>query len=77
MAAAIFEIMSKLKFKLLPHTAYSPELTPSDYYSFRLLKDAIHGHQFANDEEVKNKVHMWLHAQPKTFFMDGIRKLTD
>jgi hypothetical protein len=35
----------------------------------------LHGCQFANNEEVK--VHTWLHAQPKTFFMGGIRKLVD
>jgi hypothetical protein len=28
-------------------------------------------------KQVKGMVHMWLHAQPKTFFADGIRKLVD
>jgi hypothetical protein len=34
------------------------------------------GWWFANDDEVKDAVHMWFHVQPKTFFADGIRKLT-
>lgn len=35
----------------------------------------LHGHQFANNEEVKAVVHIRFHAQPKTFFTGGIRKL--
>jgi histone-lysine N-methyltransferase SETMAR len=44
------ETIKKLKFELLPHPAYSPDLIPSDYHIFELLKDALCGHQFANDE---------------------------
>jgi hypothetical protein len=42
---------------------------------FGPLKHALCGWQFANDEEVKDVMHMWLHMQPETFFADGIRKL--
>jgi hypothetical protein len=31
----------------------------------------------ANSKEVKDTVLMWLNMQLKTFFADGIRKLTD
>jgi hypothetical protein len=44
---------------------------------FRLSKDVLHGHQFANDEEVKDVVHTWLSKQLKTFFTDGMRKLME
>jgi hypothetical protein len=67
----------KLKFGLLPHPAYSPESVPSDYNIFGLLKDALRGHRFVNDEKFKDKVQTWLRAQSKTFFADGIRKLVD
>jgi hypothetical protein len=30
----------------------------------------------ANEEEIQ-AVHKWLHDQPKTFFVEGIRKLVD
>jgi hypothetical protein len=43
MAAATIETILKLKFELLPHPAYSPELAPYDYHISRLLKDALHG----------------------------------
>jgi hypothetical protein len=44
MAALTIEVIQKLKFKLLPHPAYSPYLTLSDYHIFGLLKDMLHGH---------------------------------
>jgi hypothetical protein len=40
MAAATTETIQKLKFVLLPHPAHSPDLAPSDYPIFRLLKGA-------------------------------------
>jgi hypothetical protein len=74
-------MFQELKFEILPNQpAYSPNLKPFDYQIFGLLKNALCGHELANNEEV-NMVHMWLHAQPKTVFTDGIRslwiKLTD
>jgi len=38
---------------------------------------ALHRCWFANDDEVKDMMHVWLHAQPETFFAFGIRKLVD
>jgi len=77
MTAATIETIRKLKLGLLPHPAHSPDLAPSDYHIFRLLKNALRGRHFANDEEVKDVVYTWLHAQPKTFCVDGKRKLFD
>jgi histone-lysine N-methyltransferase SETMAR len=42
-AAATVDTIQKLKFKLLPHPAYSPNVAPSDYHIFRPLKDALCG----------------------------------
>jgi hypothetical protein len=57
-AAVTIEMIKKLKFKLLLHPAYHSDLTPSHYQTFWSLKDALHGHQFANDEEVKDTAHI-------------------
>jgi hypothetical protein len=70
-------VIRKLKFQLLQHPAYSTDLTPSDYHTFGLLNDMLHGYQLANDEEIKHAAHMHLHVQPKTFFANGIRKFVD
>jgi hypothetical protein len=42
---------------------------------FGPLKEALRGRRFASDQEVKEAVHAWLAAQPKTFFSEGNRKL--
>jgi hypothetical protein len=42
---------------------------------FGPLKDALRGRRFGNDDELKEALHSWLTAQPKTFFSDGIKKL--
>jgi histone-lysine N-methyltransferase SETMAR len=77
MAALTVEMIQKLKFELLPHPAFSPDLGPSDYHIFGPLRDVLHGCRFANSEEVKYAVHTWLCVQPRTFFTDGIRELMD
>lgn len=71
------ETLQKLKFKVLDHPPYSPDLAPSDYHLFGPLKQALRGRRFDSDEAVKEAVHSWLAAQPKTFFYEGIRKLVE
>jgi histone-lysine N-methyltransferase SETMAR len=74
MAAETTEMIQKLKFKFLAHPAYSPHLAQSDYH-IRPLKAVLHRLQFANDEEIKDVVHMLLYAQLETFFTYGIMNL--
>jgi hypothetical protein len=69
--------MLKLKFELLPHPAHSLDPTPFDYRIFGLIKNALRGRRFSNDDEVKDMLHTWLRGQLRTFFADGIRKLVD
>jgi hypothetical protein len=66
---------TKLKFDVMAYPPYSPDLAPSDYHLFGPLKDALRGRRFTSDQEVREAVHAWLTAQPKTFFSEGIRKL--
>ena len=69
------ETLQKLNFKVLAHPPYSPDLAPSDYHQFGPLKEALRGRRFTSDQELKNAVHEWLGAQPKTLFSEGIKKL--
>jgi hypothetical protein len=68
-------IRQRLRFQILQHPPYSPDFSSSDYHESGPLKDALRGRRFGNDDEVKEAVHSWLTAQPKTFFSDGIKKL--
>jgi histone-lysine N-methyltransferase SETMAR len=66
-----------VKFEVLGHLPYSPDLAPSDFYLFGSLKEHLRGQKFADDNEVKEAVQSWLKATPKSFFLEGIRKLVD
>ena len=69
------ETFQKLKFEVLAHPPYSPDLAPSDYHLFGSLKEALRGCRFTSDNELKEVVHAWLTAQPKMFFSEGIKNL--
>jgi hypothetical protein len=49
--------------------------THFDCQVFDPLKEALRGCQFTPDHAVKEVVHAWMAAQPKTFFYEGIRML--
>jgi hypothetical protein len=68
--------IQKLKWKVLQHPPYSPDLTPSDFHLFGPLNDHLGGKRFRNNEVIHD-VQEWLHGQPKDFFLNGIRKLPD
>jgi hypothetical protein len=64
-----------LSFECFPRPPYSPDLAPSDFHVFELLKEARGGKSFRSDEEVQQAVHDWLLSQPKDFFSRGIHLL--
>jgi len=53
---------------MFPHPPYSPDLAPSDFHVFGLLKQAMGGKSFRTDDEVQQAVQEWLRFQPKDFF---------
>lgn len=62
-------------FVELSHPPYSPDLAPSDFYLFPNLKKSLRGRRFANDEALKDAVHMFFEAQDKTFYLTGLELL--
>jgi len=50
---------------------------PSDFHLFGSMKEHLRGQKFADDDEVTEAVQSWLKATPKSFFLEGIRKLAD
>jgi len=71
------DTLRDLKFEVLKHPPYSPELVPSDFHLFGPTKEHFRGHKFADDDEVMEAVQGWLKATPKSFFLESIRKLLD
>ena len=74
-AAHTVETLQKLNFEVLAHPPYSPDLAPSDYHLFGPFKEALMGRRFTSDQELKVVVHVWLSAQPKHVFSEGIKNL--
>ena len=64
-----------LSFKCLSYPPCSPDLAPSDFHVFGLLKEVMRGKSFKSDKEVQQVVQEWLHSQLKEFFSRGIHAL--
>jgi hypothetical protein len=63
-------------FQQLNHSPYGPDLAPSDYFLFRVMKKFLRDKQFSSDEEVKEAVTIWFEEQSKDFFFSrGIKSL--
>jgi len=58
-------------FQQLNHPPDSPDLAPSDYFLFRVIKKFLRGKRFSSDEEVKEAVTTWFEEQSKIFFFQG------
>lgn len=68
------EKIQRLKFELINHAPYSPDLAPSDFHLFPKMKEDLRGVRFASDEDVKNAVAEWLRKKDKEFFSTGFDK---
>ena len=67
--------LNDLRFELLPHPPYSPDLAPSDFYLFADLKKMLHGKRFSSDDEVVAATDAYLEAKDKSFDKKGIESL--
>ena len=64
-----------MKFEVLPHPPYSPDLTPCDFHLFGPLKESLRGRKFTLNNDVQSAMHEWLRGQPQDFFSSGIQAL--
>lgn len=60
-------------FEETSHPPYSPDLAPSYFYLFRLLKKHLHGRRFSDDDELKTISEQYLEGVGKDFYGKGIR----
>ncbi|UYV73049.1 K02A2.6-like [Cordylochernes scorpioides] len=67
----------KLGFEVLEHPAYSPDLAPSDYFLFGLLKKELKGKRFDSNEDVQKVVQDFFHTPSKSAYKKGIYKLPE
>jgi transposase len=74
-AHATIDALETLKFEVLSHLPYSPDLVPSDFHFFPHLKRDLKGTHFTSDDEVKQAVTSWIKQRTPEFLIDGMHKL--
>jgi len=76
-AKVVKKYLETLKWEVLPHPPYSPDLAPSDYHLFRSMTHGLAEQHFRSYEETKKWVDLWIASKPTSFFRDGICKLPE
>ena len=74
-AHATIDALETLKFEVLSHPPYCPDLALSDFHFFPHLKRDLKGTHFTSDDEVKQAVTSWIKRRTSEFFIEGMRKL--
>ena len=69
--------LKSLRWQVLPHPPYSPDLAPSDYHLFSSMEHAFNEQHFKTSEEVENWVSEWFASKDEQFFWQGIHKLPE
>ena len=69
------ETIAKFGWTVLLHPSYSPDLALSDFHLFGLLKDALRGTSFEDDESVIRAVRTWLREQETSWYREGMHAL--
>jgi len=69
--------LETLKWEVLPHPPYSPDVAPSDYHFFRSMAHGLADQHFRSYEEVKNWIDSWIASKDDQFFRCGIRTLPE
>ena len=66
--------LDQLRFELVAHPPYSPDLAPSDYYLFPNLK-WLQGKRFTSNEEVIVETEVYFEGLDVSYYRKGIEML--
>ena len=64
-----------LRYKILPHPPYPPDLAPSDYFLFPNMKTWLKGQRFSSNEEIIAAINEYFEGFDQNYFLEGIKKL--
>lgn len=67
--------IARMRWEVLEHPPYSPDLSPCDFHVFGPLKKALKGQRFQSDAEVQQAVLTWFRQQPEEWYATGIQRL--
>lgn len=69
--------VAQLKWTLLEHPPYSPDLAPSDFYLFRNMKSELLRERFVDRTDVERKVSAYFQSKPESWFARGFQLFYD
>ena len=76
-AKVVKTYLETLKWEVLSHPPYSPDVAPSNYHLFRSMAHGLAEQHFRSYEEVKNWIDSWIASKDDQFFRRGIRTLPE
>ncbi|KAG5317544.1 MOS1T transposase, partial [Pseudoatta argentina] len=69
--------LETLKWEVLPHPPYSPDIAPSDFHLFRSMAHGLADRRFHSYEEAKKWIDSWIGSKDMSFFRRGIHVLPE
>ncbi|KAG5318572.1 MOS1T transposase, partial [Pseudoatta argentina] len=69
--------LETLKWEVLPHPLYSPDIAPSDFHLFRSMAHGLAARRFHSYEEAQKWSDSWIASKDMSFFRRGIHILPE
>ena len=69
--------LEMLKWEILPHPPYTPDIAPSDYYLFRSMAHGLADQKFHSYEDIEKWLDAWIASKDEYFYRNGIRALPE
>ncbi|KAG5325287.1 MOS1T transposase, partial [Pseudoatta argentina] len=69
--------LETLKWEVLPHPPYSPDIAPSDFHLFRSMAHGLADRRFHSYEEAQKWIDSWIASKDMAFFRRGIHVLPE
>jgi [histone H3]-lysine36 N-dimethyltransferase SETMAR len=67
--------LKELKWEVLGHPPYSPDIAPSDFHFFRSLSNFLREKKFNHTDALENVLESLFEAKPTSFYEEGIDNL--
>ncbi|KAG5324874.1 MOS1T transposase, partial [Pseudoatta argentina] len=69
--------LETLKWEVLPHPPYSPDIAPSNFHLFRSMTHGLADRRFHSYEEAQKWIDSWIASKDMSFFRRGIHVLPE
>jgi len=75
-AAPVKTYLETLKWEVLSHPPYSPDIASSDHHLFRSMTHGLSEQHFTSYEDIKNCINDWIASKDEACFRRGIHMLS-